>query len=182
MAESVYDAIFKRLVKSACRGDIPGEMEKIRRDGDRCADKYILYASGGGYPNRVVFKAMECTGACGGESDQNCRASCLFDAIVYDLEGNVVIKQNNCAGCGRCVEVCKEYCLVDKKEFLPLVELLKERKVPVFAIVAPAFTGQFGPGATPGKMRAAFKRLGFYGMVEVALFADILTLKEALSF
>jgi iron only hydrogenase large subunit-like protein len=71
---------------------------------------------------------------------------------------------------------------VDKKEFVPLIDMLKDRQVPVFAIVAPAFIGQFGPGVTPGKMRAAFKRLGFYGMVEVALFADILTLKEALEF
>lgn len=80
------------------------------------------------------------------------------------------------------MEVCKEYSLVDKKEFVPIIELLKNRNVPVFAIVAPAFIGQFGPEVTPGKMRSAFKRLGFYGMVEVALFADILTLKEALEF
>ncbi|MEL7604384.1 MAG: [Fe-Fe] hydrogenase large subunit C-terminal domain-containing protein, partial [Bacillota bacterium] len=35
---------------------------------------------------------------------------------------------------------------------------------------------------TPGELRTAFKRIGFTGMVEVALFADILTLKEALEF
>ena len=35
---------------------------------------------------------------------------------------------------------------------------------------------------TPGRLRSAFKALGFAGMVEVALFADILTLKEALDF
>jgi len=35
---------------------------------------------------------------------------------------------------------------------------------------------------TAGKLRTAFKMLGFYGMLEVALFADILTLKEALEF
>ncbi|MFZ5648750.1 MAG: [Fe-Fe] hydrogenase large subunit C-terminal domain-containing protein [Bacillota bacterium] len=182
LTESAYDQIFKKLVKSAYRGNMPAEIEKIRRGGDQCTDKYILYASGEGDPNRVVFKIRDCSGACGGGKEENCRASCLFDAIVYDLEGNVVVSQNNCTGCGRCVEACKEYCLVDRKEFLPLVQLLKERRVPVFAIVAPAFIGQFGPGVTPGKMRAALKRLGFYGMVEVALFADILTLKEALEF
>ena len=35
---------------------------------------------------------------------------------------------------------------------------------------------------TAGKLRTAFKLAGFYGMIEVALFADILTLKEALEF
>ena len=52
----------------------------------------------------------------------------------------------------------------------------------VYALIAPAFTGQFGDLVTPGKVRAALKAAGFLGMVEVAAFADILTLKEALEF
>lgn len=181
MGKASYDEIFKRLVKSGYRGNIREEIKKIRKDGDAYTDAYIRYASGGGDPNRVVFKVRECPDDCA-EKKKNCEASCLFGAIVRDMEGNVVIRQNNCAGCGQCVEVCREYALVDKKEFVPLIALLKDRRRPVFAIVAPAFTGQFGPGATPGKMRAAFKKLGFYGMVEVALFADMLSLKEALEF
>ena len=51
-----------------------------------------------------------------------------------------------------------------------------------YALVAPAFFGQFGEDVTPGKLRSAFLALGFSGMVEVALFADILTMKEALEF
>ncbi len=181
MTSSSYEDIFKKLVKSGYRGNMPEELEKIQQNGDEYTDDYILYASGGGNPDRVVFKIKDCAGACGDEK-KDCEASCLFKAIVRDMEGNVVIQQNNCAGCGKCVEVCKDYSLIDKKEFIPLIELLKDRRVPVFAIVAPAFIGQFGAEVTPGKMRAAFKRLGFYGMVEVALFADMLTLKEALEF
>jgi iron only hydrogenase large subunit-like protein len=49
-------------------------------------------------------------------------------------------------------------------------------------MIAPAFISQFSDKVTPGKLRSAFKSLGFAGMVEVALFADILTLKEALEF
>lgn len=58
---------------------------------------------------------------------------------------------------------------------------MKEHTGPVYAMVAPAFLGQFGK-ATPGQLRTAFKQLGFQGMVEVAAFADILTMKEALEF
>jgi len=180
--QSNYDDIFKRLVKAAYHGDVEEEIKKIRQQGGELAEKYALYASGGGDPNQVVFKVKDCKGECTDRIDENCEASCLFNAIVRDMEGNVVIKHNNCSGCGRCVEVCKQYSLVDKKEFVPVIKLLKDRKYPVFAIVAPAFIGQFGPGVTPGKLRAAFKQLGFYGMIEVALFADILTLKEALEF
>ncbi|MHB1043945.1 MAG: [Fe-Fe] hydrogenase large subunit C-terminal domain-containing protein [Eubacteriales bacterium] len=175
-----YEEIFKTLVKSGYRGNMPEEIEMIQQCGDEFTDDYILYASGGGDPNRVVFKVRECAGAC--DEKKNCEASCLFNAIVRDMEGNVVIHHNNCTGCGKCVEVCRHYSLVDKKEFVPLIEILKNRQVPVYAIIAPAFIGQFGPAVTPGKMRAALKRLGFYGMVEVALFADLLTLKEALEF
>lgn len=182
MDDSSYDEIFKRLVKSGYRGDMPEEIKKINKDGNEYTGEYIRYASGAGDPNRVVFKVRDCPPDCGDDKRRNCEASCLFGAIVRDMEGNVVIHQNNCAGCGECVETCREYSLIDKKEFVPLIELLKDRTVPVFVIIAPAFTGQFGPRVTPGKMRAAFKKLGFYGMVEVALFADILSLKEALEF
>ena len=53
---------------------------------------------------------------------------------------------------------------------------------PVYLMIAPAFSGQFRGHVTAGKLRSACKALGFTGMVEVALFADILTLKEALEF
>ena len=177
-----YDDIFKRMVKSAYRGSLPEEKEKIHREGDQYTDQYLLYASGGGDPDRVVFKVRDCKDACGDNEERSCEASCLFNAIVRDMEGNVVIRQSNCSGCGKCAEVCRNFSLVDKKEFIPLIDMLKDRKVPVFAIVAPAIVGQFGAEATPGKLRAAFKSIGFYGMVEVALFADLLTLKEALEF
>ena len=131
--------------------------------------------------NTVMFKVRGHYGECSAGID-NREAPCLFDVIVRDLEGNVVIAPNSCTGCDKCEDEYKHYSLVDKKEFMPLIKLLQDRQVPVFAIIAPAFIGQFGPAVTPGKMRAALKHLGFYGMVEVALFADILTLKEALEF
>lgn len=60
--------------------------------------------------------------------------------------------------------------------------VLMEPEKKVYALIAPAFMGQFGDSVTPGKVRAGLKAAGFLGMVEVAVFADILTLKEALEF
>ena len=51
-----------------------------------------------------------------------------------------------------------------------------------FVLVAPAFYGQFSDEISPGMLRSAFHKLGVDGFVEVALFADILTLREALEF
>ncbi|AOT71030.1 [Fe-Fe] hydrogenase large subunit C-terminal domain-containing protein [Geosporobacter ferrireducens] len=89
---------------------------------------------------------------------------------------------HRCIGCGRCIGDCPLGAISDKIEFLPVVKLLKEQQAPVFAAIAPAYVGQFGRGVTPGKIRNALKRLGFTDMVEVAVFADILTVKEAYEF
>ncbi|MDP4152046.1 MAG: [Fe-Fe] hydrogenase large subunit C-terminal domain-containing protein [Bacillota bacterium] len=110
-----------------------------------------------------------------------CIVACLFDAISRDENGNISIDESRCAGCGECIENCKAGNLTDRKDLFPVFELLKGSD-PVYAMIAPAFIGQFSDSVTPGKLRSAFKRLGFAGMLEVALFADILTLKEALEF
>lgn len=180
MENLTYEDIFGELVKSAYLGNISAGMEKLNPTGEDYLDRYIKYASGQGPKERVVFKVKDCDkDSC---QENRCQVACLFEAISRDESGKIVIKSDYCYSCGKCVEVCDYGCLVDKKEFIPLVELLKDRTVPVFAIIAPAFVGQFGPDVTSGRLRAALKRLGFYGMVEVALFADILTLKESLEF
>jgi iron only hydrogenase large subunit-like protein len=61
------------------------------------------------------------------------------------------------------------------------LDRLRDPSAPVYAVVAPAFLSQFRD-IDDGQLRTIFKRLGFSGMVEVSLFADILTLKEALEF
>lgn len=77
-------------------------------------------------------------------------------------------------------------CSTPKEELSPdvasVLEVLSKPEKKVYALIAPAFMGQFGDLVTPGKVRAALKAAGFLGMVEVAVFADILTLKEALEF
>jgi iron only hydrogenase large subunit-like protein len=59
---------------------------------------------------------------------------------------------------------------------------LRDQSAPVYASVAPAFTGQFGADVTPGKLRSALLQLGFTEMVETALYADLITMKEAFEF
>ncbi|MGI6605968.1 MAG: [Fe-Fe] hydrogenase large subunit C-terminal domain-containing protein [Peptococcia bacterium] len=181
MSKLTYDKIFGHLVKYAYEGRLAEGMRELNPYGDEGLNEYIKYASGGGNPEKVVFHVSSCL-ADEGCKDNKCQVACLFQAIERDSAGDVVIKDDYCTGCGECVKVCSHEHLIDKKEFVPLVKILHEHKVPVYAIVAPAFIQQFGEQVTPGKLRMALKRLGFYGMVEVALFADILSLKEALEF
>lgn len=120
-------------------------------------------------------------GDCGCKGKSDCEDACAFDAITKS-EGEVHIDPELCAGCGDCIDACKAKNLVESKETVAMLRALRKEKRPVYAMIAPAFIGQFSREVTPGKLRTAFKRLNFTGMVEVALFADILTLKEALEF
>lgn len=126
----------------------------------------------------VVF-AEECE-QCAYE--RACENSCIFDAFEQDEEGKVFINKEKCTGCGACVEACKLEKLAANKEVVPVLRAIRGKEREVYALIAPAFLGQFGKEVTMGKLRAAFKAMGFQGVIEVAVFADILTLKEALEF
>lgn len=125
-----------------------------------------------------IWKLSDCN--CGG--DAGCIKSCLFDAITSDESGQVEINAKRCTGCGECIDKCASHKLVAGHDVLAALRAIHHAQGPAYALVAPAFLGQFDPEVTPGKLRNALKMLGFDGMIEVALFADILTLKEALEF
>lgn len=113
--------------------------------------------------------------------EKACENSCVFDAIE-EVNGEITINKDKCVGCGVCVDACKLERLAANKDVMPVLRAVRKEKKDVYALIAPAFTGQFSEKATPGRLRSAFKAIGFKGMVEVAVFADILTLKEALEF
>lgn len=127
-----------------------------------------------------VWKVRPC--GCEGKADASCISSCLFDAIDRDERGTVTIDPERCTGCSACIQACQSGALTGSRDILTLLDRMKHAKGPVYALIAPAFVGQFREEVTPGRLRSAFKKAGFSGMVEVALFADILTLKEALEF
>lgn len=129
--------------------------------------------------NKVKACSMDCTD---NEGKTICQKSCPFDAIFVDTEKHTsVIDGDKCTDCGFCVEACPTDSIIDKIEFIPFANLLIQKE-PVIAAVAPAITGQFGPDISINKLRTAFKKMGFTEMVEVAFFADMLTLKEAVEF
>ncbi len=114
--------------------------------------------------------------------DRACENSCIFDAFEQGEDGKVHINKEKCTGCGACVDACKLEKLAANKDVVPVLQAVRREGQEVYALAAPAFLGQFGADVTTGKLRAAFKAMGFQGLIEVAVFADILTLKEALEF
>lgn len=82
----------------------------------------------------------------------------------------------------RMTAVCDMEALAENEDLAAVAGELADEEKKVYALIAPAFMGQFGEKVAPGQIRSALKAAGFAGMVEVAVFADILTLKEALEF
>lgn len=114
--------------------------------------------------------------------DCDCYDACKYEAQRYIRSNGPVIIEDKCLSCGRCSVTCSFGALADKIEFIPLINLLKDESTPVYASVAPSIAGQFGDNISMGQLRTAFKLIGFEDMVETALFADILTIKEAFEF
>lgn len=116
------------------------------------------------------------------ENNNPCPVECKYEEPIYRRSGRPVIANNKCLSCGQCVSECDFGAITDKIEFIPLIDLLKDKHTSVYATVAPAIVGQFGDDVHMGQLRTALKLLGFQDMIEVALFADILTIREALEF
>ncbi|TQI66002.1 [Fe-Fe] hydrogenase large subunit C-terminal domain-containing protein [Clostridium sp. KNHs216] len=174
---TTFNELYERLVKASVENREPQELEKIR---EQEFDPHHLDCLLNPEKYAPVLRIGECE--CSSSEQAPCEGKCLFDALYRDEKGNVQINKDLCVGCSECVESCQTKKLTASRDILPALAAVHEAKAPVYAMIAPAFISQFSKDVTPGKLRTAFKMLGFAGMVEVALFADILTLKEALEF
>ncbi len=172
-----FKELYERLVRAAVENRVPQEVKEIHKlDFDPHQLDCLLHPGKYG----PVWRFGKCD--CCEESGGNCPTKCLFEALERDEAGNVSINVDKCVGCSDCIDRCKAERLVGSRDILPVLDAVNNSSGPVYAMIAPAFISQFSNEVTPGKLRSAFKRLGFAGMLEVALFADILTLKEALEF
>ena len=113
--------------------------------------------------------------------ERPCAAACGMDAIESDELGRAKINYDKCVSCGQCIVNCPFGAIADKSQILQLITAMK-RHEEVIACVAPAFVGQFGKEATPAKLKAAMRVLGFTDVVEVAIGADLCTIEEAEDF
>lgn len=135
--------------------------------------------------NKRIVEKLNCSGinCTKGDGDKfKCEAVCPLNAIKYDDKNKTTyIDPELCINCGLCVDCCKNGRILDKVEFIPVMNLIKENKT-VIAAVAPAINGQFGDNVTMDMLREAFIKIGFTDMIEVAFAADILSIKEACEF
>ena len=105
----------------------------------------------------------------------------LFRSITSDENGKANIDYDKCVSCGQCLVNCPFGAIADKSQIFQTIRAIQSGEK-VYAAVAPAFVGQFGPKVTPGKLRAAMKELGFADVFEVAIGADLCAKQEAEDF
>lgn len=108
-----------------------------------------------------------------------CLRSCPVDAISIEPDIRIAtIKYERCIGCGACTNDCPFGAITDSSSIVPIIDLIKNEKVKLYAVFAPAIEGQFGT-ASAGMIKAALRALGFSDCVEVALGADAVAIHEA---
>lgn len=78
-----------------------------------------------------------------------------------------------------CMVSCPFGAISDKSQIFQLTRALQEEGSEIIAEIAPAFVGQFGENINPRNIKAALIELGFKGVHEVALGADIGAVAEA---
>lgn len=127
----------------------------------------------------------KCTSACPyGAITKNlrpCERGCKGDAISMGENKKAAINNDKCISCGTCVYQCPFGAIMDKSFLVDVVQMLRGAErwgYHVYAAVAPAIAGQFAP-ATLGQVVAGLKALGFHGVYEVALGADMVAREES---
>ena len=113
--------------------------------------------------------------------DRPCAAACGMDAIESDELGRAKINYDKCVSCGMCLANCPFAAIADKSQIFQLITAIKNGEE-VYAEIAPAFVGQFGPLATPEKVFQGIRDLGCRDVYEVAIGADVGAVAEAHHF
>ena len=96
---------------------------------------------------------------------------------------------NACINCGQCIVACPTGALYERDDTDKVMEAIADPSKKVYICTAPSVRAQIGecfgyePGTdVEGKMVAAIKRLGFDGVFDMNLTADLTIMEEATEF
>lgn len=172
--------INKYTITEVCRGCIQHRCMEV------CPANAITRINGKAYINQNLCRECGlCKKACPynavSEVMRPCKKVCPTGALDIDEERRAMIKQEDCVNCGACMDACPFGAISDKSYIVSVVNNLKSDKK-VYAVVAPAITGQFGPNISVGQIKDALKKIGFNDAVEAAYGADAVTVHEAMEF
>lgn len=170
------------VVTDLCRGCV------AHRCGDACKvgaitfdDEQIAHID-----KKKCVECGKCAKVCPYNAIMNfkrpCENACKVGAIHMAKSGEAEIDPDKCIACGSCVYQCPFGATLDVSSITHVIKTImaseNNEKFKVYAIVAPSIAGQF-TYARPGQVITAIKEVGFYGVEEAALGADIVAYHEA---
>ena len=111
-----------------------------------------------------------------------------FDTSIGSAFG-LKLADTSCINCGQCVVACPVGALYEKDDTAKVFDAIADPDMHVAICAAPSVRAQIGecfgyePGTdTEGQMVAAMKRLGFDGVYDMNLTADLTIMEEATEF
>ncbi|WP_080965330.1 4Fe-4S dicluster domain-containing protein [Clostridium novyi] len=173
--------INKYTITEACRGCVQHKCMEV------CPAKAINKINGRAYINQDACRECGmCKQVCPynaiSEVMRPCKTACPTGAICISPEDRrAIIKDEECISCGACMKACPFGAISDRSYIVPVIKSLKKQKN-VYALVAPAISGQFGPNVTVGQVKDGLIKIGFKDMIEAACGADAVTCHEAEEF
>ena len=194
ISEKYYDPPLINIIKYACHA-CPDTHYEVTQACQGCLAKHCYQSCPKGaielehgrarIDQTKCIKCGRCKEACSYQAIikflRPCQEACGMNAIGKDQYGRADSDHEKCVNCGQCLVNCPFGAIVDKGQIFQLIHAIKKGEK-VIAIIAPAFWGQFGEKVTPGQILTAMKRLGFEGLEEVAVGADLCAVEEAEEF
>lgn len=191
ISEKYYEPPLMQVIPSACNS-CPENLYEVTNKcmgcvahpcREVCPRGAISMVNGKSYIDQSkCIRCGKCKAACPYDAISHqvrpCAAACGVGAIKSDEMGRAVIDEEKCVSCGQCMVSCPFGAIADKSQIFQLIRAMQSGKE-IIAQVAPAFVGQFGPKATPGRIKAALKELGFSDVYETAIGADMGAMAEA---
>lgn len=168
------------FVTNSCEGCLASPCQNV------CPKGAISFKDGKSVINdELCIKCGKCANVCPFSAivhrERPCAKACGMDAIESDESGRAKINYDKCVSCGMCIVNCPFGAIADKSQIFQVIHAIKS-ETPVYAIVAPAFVGQFGPKVNLKTIDDAMGQLGFDGVFEVSIGADLCTIEEAEDF
>ncbi len=169
-------------VTNACRGCLAHRCEDVCRRGAISFDhNHVAHID-----KNLCVECGACAKVCPYAAivsrKRPCENACKVKAISMTETKSASINDEKCISCGACVYQCPFGAITDRSYILDVIDMIRKSEGnthhKMYAVVAPSISSQFSY-AKLGQVITGLKKMGFHAVIEAALGADMVALKES---